>query len=71
MSDLQAENPYIFGPHGGSSRIFSITEVAFHTGTMLGPLLSGALVEAFDFSRMVGALGKCCDIAHVKYAHCF
>jgi len=57
MNDLQAEKPSIFGPHGGSSRIFSIAEVAFNIGTMLGPLLSGALVEAFGFSRMVGALG--------------
>lgn len=65
-NDLQAEKPSIFGPHGGSSRIFSITEVTFNMGTMLGPLLSGALVELFGFYTMVGAFGQCCYIGNVK-----
>ncbi|KFX94357.1 hypothetical protein O988_06352 [Pseudogymnoascus sp. VKM F-3808] len=56
-NDLQVKNPSIFGTHGGSSRIFSITEVAFNIGTMLGPLLSGILVEAFDFWRMTAVFG--------------
>ncbi|KAJ5309977.1 Aldolase [Penicillium atrosanguineum] len=65
-NDLQSKNASIFGPHGGSSRIFSITEIAFNIGTMLGPLFSGALVEAFDFLTMVGTLGQWYDIADVR-----
>jgi MFS family permease len=57
-NDLQAEKPDLFGPHGGSSRIFSIVEVTFNMGTMLGPLVSGAFVEMFGFSTMVCVLGK-------------
>ncbi|KAJ5126633.1 MFS transporter [Penicillium atrosanguineum] len=56
-NDLQAEKPTLFGPHGGSSRIFSITEVTFNMGAMLGPLFSGAIVEEFSFSTMVRTLG--------------
>jgi predicted MFS family arabinose efflux permease len=49
-------NPRIFGRGGGSSRIFSLTEIAFNMGLMLGPALCGSLSDAFGFYYMSCAL---------------
>jgi hypothetical protein len=57
-NELQSENPTIFGSHGGNSRIFGMTEVAFNAGMMLGPLVSGSLSEAFGYYPMNCVLGK-------------
>ncbi|RFU28026.1 hypothetical protein B7463_g8314, partial [Scytalidium lignicola] len=55
--DLQLKNPKSFGDHGGSSKVFSITEVSFNLGMMLGPLLSGYLSEAVGYYYMNMTLG--------------
>ncbi|CRG82820.1 putative MFS-type transporter C18,02 [Talaromyces islandicus] len=48
----EAKNPGIFGPGGGHSRVFSLIEVAATAGMTIGPVISGALVERFDYFRM-------------------
>ncbi|EAW21018.1 putative amine transporter [Aspergillus fischeri NRRL 181] len=55
--DLQSENPSLFGSYGGNSRIFSILEIAFNTGAMIGPLFCGSLSEAIGFYYMLCILG--------------
>ncbi|GAB1203762.1 hypothetical protein APSETT445_002402 [Aspergillus pseudonomiae] len=50
--DMEAKNPKIFGEFGGSSRVSSITEVAFSLGSMLGPLISGTLSETVGYFYM-------------------
>ncbi|KAI9930663.1 hypothetical protein MW887_011418 [Aspergillus wentii] len=50
--EMQTKNPQIFGPHGGHSRVFSMVEVAFSTGTMAGPLIAGPLSENVGFYYM-------------------
>lgn len=57
MHELRAEDPNVFGPGGGSSRTFSMTETSFAIGLVLGPLLSGALADAFGFYYATSALG--------------
>jgi MFS family permease len=49
---MQVKDPFVFGPHGGLSRVFSMLEVAFSLGLMLGPLISGTLTEAFGYYSM-------------------
>ncbi|KAF7192758.1 putative MFS-type transporter C18.02 [Pseudocercospora fuligena] len=49
LHDLRETNPNIFGPGGGSSRMFSLTEVSFSTGLMLGPLICGSLADTVGF----------------------
>ncbi|KAJ5216560.1 uncharacterized protein N7498_002967 [Penicillium cinerascens] len=39
----QAENPNIFGPHGGLARALSMTDVAATVAMMAGPIISGTL----------------------------
>ncbi|KAB8229387.1 major facilitator superfamily domain-containing protein [Aspergillus alliaceus] len=58
--DMETKNPNIFGEFGGSNRIFSMTEVAFSLGSMLGPLISGTLSEAVGYFYMNIVLGSIC-----------
>ena len=55
---MQAENPGIFGSNGSQSRVFSMLEVAFNTGLMIGPLLSGTVVQAMGFYYANCVLGE-------------
>lgn len=55
---MQAENPDNFGSHGSLSRVFSMLEVAFNTGLMIGPLLSGTAVQAMGFYYTNCVLGE-------------
>ncbi|EME41746.1 hypothetical protein DOTSEDRAFT_135670 [Dothistroma septosporum NZE10] len=57
LRELQAADPNIFGPGGASSRIFSLTEMSFATGLMLGPLICGSLADAVGFYYTSCALG--------------
>ncbi|KAL5409116.1 hypothetical protein PMIN06_009890 [Paraphaeosphaeria minitans] len=56
MHELKAQDPNVFGPGGGASRTFSMTETAFAIGLVLGPLITGALADAFGFYYATSAL---------------
>ncbi|KAJ5205356.1 Major facilitator superfamily domain general substrate transporter [Penicillium cf. griseofulvum] len=55
---MQAENPNAFGSHGSQSRVFSMLEIAFNIGLMVGPLLSGTVVQTIGFHYMNCILGE-------------
>ena len=57
MHELKAKDPNVFGPGGGSSRTFSMTETSFAIGLVLGPLLTGALADEVGFYYATCALG--------------
>lgn len=57
VHDLESENPTIFGPYGGNSRLSSLTEVPFNVGMILGPLLSGTFSELIGYYYMSCILG--------------
>lgn len=48
----QEETPGVFGPKGGLSRVFSMVEVAASLGTILGPIIGGALKEIIGYTYM-------------------
>lgn len=58
IDELEARNPGIFGTQGGYSRFFSITSMLFPMGSLIGPLLSGALTVRFNYSVMNDVLGN-------------
>ena len=58
LHELRENNSDIFGPGGGGSRMFSLTEMSFCTGLLLGPLVCGPLADAFGFYYTTCALGK-------------
>lgn len=68
-NELQAENPNIFGPYGGNSKISGVTEIAFNCGMMVGPLFSGLLREALGYYYMNCILGKSPSILALLHAH--
>lgn len=60
LHQLRAQDPDIFGPGGGASRMFSLTEISFNAGLMLGPLVCGSISDAFGFYYTACVLGMTC-----------
>ncbi|KAL2856470.1 major facilitator superfamily domain-containing protein [Aspergillus pseudoustus] len=58
VHDLEAEDPNIFGPYGGNSRLSGLTELPFNVGMIAGPLLSGSISETIGYYWMNTALGE-------------
>ncbi|CRG91981.1 Lincomycin resistance protein LmrB [Talaromyces islandicus] len=52
IRDLQAENPGIFGPNGGYSRGYSLTNLSWTAGMLIGPILSGSLTQTVGYYYM-------------------
>lgn len=52
IREIQTENPGIFGPNGGYSRAYSLTNLSWNIGLLIGPLLSGSLVQAVGYYYM-------------------
>ncbi|KAJ5489098.1 hypothetical protein N7539_003988 [Penicillium diatomitis] len=61
----EAKHPGVFGPQGGFSRAFSLIEVAVALGLTLGPVISGALTERFDYYVMCWTLSVLCVLTAV------
>ncbi|OJJ33487.1 hypothetical protein ASPWEDRAFT_115097 [Aspergillus wentii DTO 134E9] len=62
VDDLESKTPGIFGPNGGYSRAYSLSNVSFTMGFLLGPLLSGSLVDAFGYYTMNSVLASVCVV---------
>ncbi|KAL5342089.1 major facilitator superfamily domain-containing protein [Aspergillus crustosus] len=58
--DLESQNPHIFGPYGGNSRLSGLTELPFTIGMVLGPLMSGS------FSEVLGYYWANCALAAIS-----
>lgn len=58
VDDFESKQPGIFGPGGGYSRCYSLSNLAFAAGLLLGPLLSGALADSVGYYLMNTILGK-------------
>lgn len=58
IRQLQNEKPGIFGPNGGYSRAYSMTNLSWNIGLLAGPLLSGTLVEAVGYYYMNLTFGR-------------
>ncbi|KAK6339816.1 hypothetical protein TWF718_009206 [Orbilia javanica] len=57
---LESQQPGIFGPNGGYSRIYSLSGLSFSVGLLVGPLLSGALAESIGYYHMNTILASIC-----------
>ncbi|KAF2209012.1 hypothetical protein CERZMDRAFT_107259 [Cercospora zeae-maydis SCOH1-5] len=49
LYELKAQDPNMFGPGGGSSRMFSLTEISFNVGLLVGPILCAAITDAVGY----------------------
>lgn len=52
VDELQSNHPGIFGSQGGYSRCYSLSNVSFTMGFLVGPLLSGALADTLGYYWM-------------------
>ncbi|OKL58641.1 hypothetical protein UA08_06326 [Talaromyces atroroseus] len=52
IREIQEANPGIFGPNGGYSRAYSLTNLSWNFGLLVGPLLSGSLAETVGYYYM-------------------
>ena len=57
IREIQTAKPGIFGPNGGYSRAYSLTNLSWNMGLLTGPLLSGSLVQAVGYYYMNFTLG--------------
>lgn len=55
---MEAKDAHMFEANRSNLRVFSMTEVGFSLGMMLGPLLTGSLFELVGFFYMTVALGE-------------
>ncbi|KAJ5555175.1 Tetracycline resistance protein TetA/multidrug resistance protein MdtG [Penicillium sp. DV-2018c] len=62
VKDLEADDPIVFESSRSNLRVFSMTEVAYSLGMMIGPLLTGSLFETVGFFYMTVALATLCFI---------
>ncbi|CEJ58359.1 hypothetical protein PMG11_07018 [Penicillium brasilianum] len=57
---IELESPGIFGPNGGYARAAALSGMCFTVGLLIGPLLSGTLIEGFGWLEMNSVLGIIC-----------
>ncbi|KOS40053.1 hypothetical protein ACN38_g9092 [Penicillium nordicum] len=62
VKDMEAKDAHMFEANRSNLRVFSMTEVGFSLGMMLGPLLTGSLFELVGFFYMTVALAITCLI---------
>jgi predicted MFS family arabinose efflux permease len=47
--ELEGRDPDLFGPNGANSKVCALLEMAFNVGMLLGPLISGSLLETLGY----------------------
>ena len=55
---METKDAQLFEANRSNLRVFSMTEVGYSLGMMLGPLLTGSLFEWVGFFYMTVALGE-------------
>lgn len=55
---MREKDPDVFGPGGGSSKMFALTEISFNVGLIFGPVICGLLSEHIGFKYTAWVLGK-------------
>ncbi|KGO74574.1 Tetracycline resistance protein, TetA/multidrug resistance protein MdtG [Penicillium italicum] len=65
VKDMEAKDAHLFEANRSNLRVFSMTEVGFSLGMMLGPMLTGSLFEWAGFFYMTVALAITCLIQAV------
>ena len=58
VKEYMAGNPRIFGPNGGFSRAFSMSDVATTLAMMIGPIIAGSLHEIVGYYNMNVIFGE-------------
>ncbi|KAJ5892583.1 hypothetical protein N7504_009274 [Penicillium tannophilum] len=65
VTELQETQPAIFGPNGGYSRAFSLTNMSWTFSMFIGPILSGTITEKMGYYYMNTCLATICAVCGV------
>lgn len=63
----QATVADVIGPERGAGRVLAVFQMAADTGTIIGPLLAGAMVDALSYGWAFGVTGAVCLVAMVPW----
>ena len=58
VKDLQGNNPHVFGPNGGFSKAYSLCNMSWTFGMLIGPVLLGSVNELAGYYYMNALVGK-------------
>lgn len=58
VKDLQGQNPHVFGPNGGFSKAYSLCNMSWTFGMLIGPVLLGSVNELAGYYYMNVLVGK-------------
>ncbi|KAJ5906392.1 MFS transporter [Penicillium subrubescens] len=65
VTKLQETQPAIFGPNGGFSRAYSLTNMSWTFGMLIGPILAGSLNQTVGYYHMNICLAIICSICAI------
>ena len=57
MADLQEKSPGIVGPNSGMPRAYSLANMSWALSLLIGPILTGALVQIVGYFYMTVTVG--------------
>ncbi|CAG8117722.1 unnamed protein product [Penicillium salamii] len=66
VDELEAQNPGIFGPYGGYSRAVAITNMSWMSGLLVGPILTGLMVEKLGYFELQCVLAAISLLASIN-----
>ncbi|KAB8271470.1 major facilitator superfamily domain-containing protein [Aspergillus minisclerotigenes] len=70
VDDIESKEPGFFGPNGGYSRSYSLSNLSFSSGLLVGPLLSGALADNVGYYYMNTVLAVICATMSILASTC-
>ncbi|KAL9124882.1 MAG: hypothetical protein Q9217_005840 [Psora testacea] len=62
VDEKEATHPGIFGPKGAYAQAFAQMNMAYATGSLVGPLVGGLLVERIGWHNLTLVTGICCAL---------
>ncbi|CAG7965326.1 unnamed protein product [Penicillium salamii] len=66
VDELEAQSPGIFGPYGGYSRAVAITNMSWMSGLLVGPILTGLMVENLGYLELQCVLAAISLLASIN-----
>ena len=62
VDDGEAAKPGVFGPKGAYAQAFALMNIAYATGSLVGPFVGGSLAEWIGWDHLTLASGITCGL---------
>lgn len=67
IEEIEAQQPGIFGPNGGYSRLYSLGSMTFTLGTLIGPEVAGLMVDHIGYLEMSSFFGESISVSRPSH----